>query len=149
MKLARALKNVRRVFLDTAPAIYFLERHPVYFPRMETFFRICQERNILVVTSPVTLAECLIHPIRLGLTEQVRNYRELILHGVGTEFREIGPDTAERAAHIRATHMIPLMDALQAGMAAATGCQMTADCPSTWEFPSSSWMTWKYNTVAA
>ena len=35
MKLANELEYVRRLFLDTAPAIYFLERHPIYFPRME------------------------------------------------------------------------------------------------------------------
>ena len=53
MRLADALENVRRLFLDTAPAIYFLERHPVYFERMEAFFRIRRERGIVIVTSPL------------------------------------------------------------------------------------------------
>ena len=122
MILADALDNVQRLFLDTAPAIYFLERHPVYFSRMEAVFRIRRERKIVIVTSPVTLAECLVHPIRLGLAEQSKSYRELILHGVGTEFHEIGPEVAERAARLRATHSIPLMDALQLGMAVAADC---------------------------
>lgn len=39
MRLADALENVRRLFLDTAPAICFLERHRVYFPRYEDVFR--------------------------------------------------------------------------------------------------------------
>ncbi len=123
MKLAGVLENVQRLFLDTAPVIYFLERHPVYFLRMDALFRIRRERNIVIVTSPVTLAECLVHPIRLGLAQQSESYRKLILHGAGTEFYEIGPEVAERAARVRAMHSIALMDALQVGMAAATGCQ--------------------------
>jgi hypothetical protein len=70
MKLPDALGDVRRLFLDTAPAIYFLERHPVYYHRMEAVFRIRREREIVLVTSPITLAECLVHPIRRGLVEQ-------------------------------------------------------------------------------
>jgi predicted nucleic acid-binding protein len=117
------LENVQRLFLDTAPAIYFLERHPVYFPRMDALFRIRRERNIVIVTSPVTLAECMVHPIRLGLAQHSESYRQLILHGAGTEFHEIGSEVAERAARVRAIHSIPLMDALQVGMAAVAGCQ--------------------------
>ncbi|MCR4317379.1 MAG: hypothetical protein NUW37_13660, partial [Planctomycetes bacterium] len=41
MKIEDALSNVRRLFLDTAPAIYFLERNPAYYERMETFFIDC------------------------------------------------------------------------------------------------------------
>ena len=73
MKLANALENVQRLFLDTAPAIYFLERHPAYFARMEAFFRIRRDRKIVIVTSPVTLAECLVHPFRRGLTGNRRD----------------------------------------------------------------------------
>lgn len=123
MRLADALDDVQSLFLDTAPAIYFLERHPVYFARMEVLFRIRREKGIVIVTSPVTLAECLVHPVRLGLTDLLSSYKQLILHGTGTEFHEIGPEVAERAAHLRATHSIPLMDALQVAVAAAAGCQ--------------------------
>jgi predicted nucleic acid-binding protein len=123
MKLPDALGNVRRLFLDTAPAIYFLERHPVYFPRMQVLFRIRRERMIVIVRSPVTLAECLVHPIRRGLAQQAEEYRRLILQGVGTEFHEIGPEAAEQAARVRAALSISLVDALQVGVALAAGCQ--------------------------
>ena len=34
MKLADALAGVQRLFIDTAPLIYFIEQHPVYLERM-------------------------------------------------------------------------------------------------------------------
>lgn len=67
MNVADALDGVERLFLDTAPVIYFLERNPKYFSRMESFFRIRRQKGILLVTSPVTLAECLVHPLKQGL----------------------------------------------------------------------------------
>jgi hypothetical protein len=67
----------------------------VYFARIEVPFRIRREKNIVIVTSPITLAECLLHPIRLGRAELASRYRQLILHGAGTEFHNIGPEIAE------------------------------------------------------
>jgi len=32
------LKSDDIVFLDTAPFIYFFEKHPKYFPKLETMF---------------------------------------------------------------------------------------------------------------
>jgi predicted nucleic acid-binding protein len=123
MNLADALRDVRRLFLDTAPAIYFLERHPNYCLRMEAFFRIRRERMIEIVTSPITLAECLVHPTKHSMAERVEEYRRLILRGAGTEFHKIGVEAAERAVYARAVYSISLMDALQVGVAISTNCQ--------------------------
>lgn len=69
MKIEEAIGDSRRIFLDTAPAIYLLERNPLYFGRMEAFFRLRREKGIILVTSPITLAECLIHPLRHNMSE--------------------------------------------------------------------------------
>jgi hypothetical protein len=34
MKLPAALRGIRQLAFDTAPLIYFVERHPSYFDRM-------------------------------------------------------------------------------------------------------------------
>ena len=67
--------------------------------------------------------------MRRGLAEQLEGYRRLILQGDATEFCEIGPEAAERAARLRATYSISLMDALQVGVAITADCQafMTND----------------------
>ena len=123
MNFADALEGVERVFLDTAPIIYYFERNPHYFDRMEAFFRLRRERDIVLVTSPITLAECLVHPIKRGLTTLTSRYRHLIAEDVGTEYRQISPHAAEQAAQLRAGVSIPLMDALQFGVAVSAGCQ--------------------------
>ncbi len=123
MNVADALDGVERLFLDTAPVIYFLERNPKYFSRMESFFRIRRQKGILLVTSPVTLAECLVHPLKQGLTELAQTYRQVIVDDAGAEYHHICPHSAERAARLRATVSISLMDALQVGVALSAGCQ--------------------------
>ncbi|MCR4316709.1 MAG: type II toxin-antitoxin system VapC family toxin [Planctomycetes bacterium] len=75
------------------------------------------------MTSPVTLAECLAHPIRRGLTELVNGYRKLILGGSATEFHEIGAEAAQEAAFLRVKYAISLMDALQVAVAIVSGCE--------------------------
>ena len=44
MKLSERLESVTRVFLDTAPAIYLVEKSPVYFGKVRAAF----ERGLLM-----------------------------------------------------------------------------------------------------
>lgn len=104
MKLSEALNGVSRVFLDTAPVIYFLERNPNYYSALEEFFRLRRKRNITIITSPITLAECLVHPLQLALEALVRDYERLISEGEGVEFHLIGSAEAALASQYRATH---------------------------------------------
>ena len=38
MKLEIAFQEVRRIFLDTAPVIYFIEQNPTYFAIVDAIF---------------------------------------------------------------------------------------------------------------
>ena len=67
MKVADALRGVSRIFLDTAPVIYFVERAPLHFDRVGPVFDLIDVGSVAAVTSPITLAECLVVPCRLGL----------------------------------------------------------------------------------
>ena len=64
------------VFLDTSPFIYFLERHPDFFQYMESFFNQVYEKNVLVITSVVTLIEICTLPARLNNQLLVNRYRD-------------------------------------------------------------------------
>ena len=57
MNVADALPNVTRLFLDTAPVIYFAEQNPHYYPIAKHFFDHIDHGDFEAVTSPVTLAE--------------------------------------------------------------------------------------------
>ncbi len=58
MKGVDALQNVSRVFLDTTPIIYFVERNPIYASRVDQFFDHLDAGALEAVTSPISLAEC-------------------------------------------------------------------------------------------
>jgi hypothetical protein len=64
MKLEEVFQQVNRLFLDSAPVIYYIEQNPIYFDRIDEIFNFIESGRIRAVASPVTLAECLILPIR-------------------------------------------------------------------------------------
>ncbi len=68
MNIADALAPGSRLFLDSAPVIYYVERHPHYLSLVDVLFDALDDETIEAVTSPVTLAECLILPLRVGNT---------------------------------------------------------------------------------
>lgn len=123
MTMGEALRGVSSVLLDSGPVIYHLERHPDYWDWMQSFFRIRAERGILLVTSPVTLSECLVLPIRRALDELAASYKAALLDGDHIRFRRAGEEEALRAAEVRAEHNLRLPDAFQVGVALCAGCQ--------------------------
>jgi predicted nucleic acid-binding protein len=123
MTLADAFSDVHAVLIDSAPAIYHLEDHPIYSPVMAAFFQLSSERSVRVATSPVTLGECLIHPLRLKRDDLVERYTELILSGENTEFYDINSELTMVAAQIRAEHGLRLLDAFQIAVARKAGCE--------------------------
>lgn len=60
------LAGAHRIFLDSAPVIYLIEKHPIYWPVLTPIFDRFATGETVAVTSPVTLAECLVLPMRLG-----------------------------------------------------------------------------------
>jgi predicted nucleic acid-binding protein len=122
VKASEALEGVARLFLDTAPVIYYLEKHPRYAPIVRYIFDRIDDGSVSAVASPVTLAECLVAPYRLGLTELQRDFSELIVNGRHTVFAVIDHECAHRAAELRARYNLTLPDALQIALALNTGC---------------------------
>jgi hypothetical protein len=77
--IADSLQGVSRLFLDSAPVIYFVERNPQYFDLARAFFERINEGTLIGVASPVTLAECLVRPYSLGQIEFKRYFIDLLV----------------------------------------------------------------------
>ena len=122
MKISEALRDVTCVFLDTAPVIYYVERHPSYAARVDPVFEGLDNGTFLAVTSPVTLAECLILPLRLGEDKAQRDFTDLIVQGAGITFVLLDETVARRAAELRARYHFTLADAFQVAAAIYGGC---------------------------
>lgn len=122
IRLEEILSNVSQVFLDTAPVIYFVERHPEYSARVQPIFDAIDDGSLSAVTSPITLAECLVVPIRSDQESVQQDFTDLIVSGTGVTFAIIDDAVAQQAANLRARYNLSLIDAFQAATALAAGC---------------------------
>lgn len=124
------------VALDTAPLIYFIERHPSYVSKLKPFFAAADRREFRIVTLLVTLVEVLVHPLRRGRDDLVREYRDILLRSPALASLPLSQEIAEEAARLRAAHNMKTPDAIQLATAKIAGANwfLTNDgslpCPS-------------------
>jgi predicted nucleic acid-binding protein len=117
-----ALKDVKLLFLDTAPIIYYVENNPRYFAIVEPIFNNIDNGLLNVVTSPITLAECLVFPYRTQSTLLEKTFCELITQSENTLFIPTNEVIAQQAAKLRNQYNLSLTDALQISSAIITKC---------------------------
>jgi predicted nucleic acid-binding protein len=118
------LSAATRLFLDTAPVIYFVEANPQYVAAVDTVFRRLDTGTLEAVVSPVTLAECLVHPIRNNDQRLIRDFTYLLTSGPTTRFVSIDAAIAQRAAELRVRDKLTLTDAFQLAVAEASACSV-------------------------
>ncbi len=106
------------VGLDTAPIIYFLERHPDYGPLVRPLFEARIEAGTnTAVTSTISLAEVLVKPLSTGRNDLIAAYRDLLTNSSRLSLVNVTPAVAERAADLRARYNLRLPDACQVASA--------------------------------
>lgn len=118
------MTDFKRVFIDTAPIIYFLENSSLYMESMSTFFAKCLRENIKIVTSTLTVEEYLVQPYSNGKSEYVENFKRFIQY-MDIEVVDIDFIIAEQAARIRGRYRdFKAMDSLQIATAIIKKCDM-------------------------
>jgi predicted nucleic acid-binding protein len=124
VSITDSLQGVTRLFLDSAPVIYAVERNPQYLPLVRVVFERIFSGLPMGVVSPITLAECLVQPYRLGQNELQQDFIELMTDNQNIEFVPIDDEIiAIDAAEIRARYNLQLPDAFQITVALAAGCE--------------------------
>lgn len=111
----------KKVGLDTAPIIYFIEEHPLYLPVVRPFFEMLDKGEFAGVTSTITLLEVLVHPFRQGDEAMVNRYKEVLLGARNLDVLATLDDIAEEAARLRATYNLRTPDAIQMATALYAG----------------------------
>lgn len=122
MNLESALDGVTRILLDSAPVIYLVEKSPVYIGLLKRFLALREEKNLTLITTPITLAECLVHPQKLGREDLVAAYRTAIVESANTRFMWVGSEDAIQAGRIRSEYNLSLADAFQVAVAVRSKC---------------------------
>lgn len=96
MNIATILQTTRLLFLDSAPVIYHVEGHLVYKERVRPFFDAIDAGNIRAVTTPITLAECLVIPLRQQDVIMERLFTQAIKHAQHTYFHSTDGNIGRR-----------------------------------------------------
>lgn len=114
----------KRVFVDTAPFIYYLENSALYVEVIKKFFKQCLEENIQIVTSAITVEEYLVFPYSNNRMEFADNFKRFV-KCMNIEVVTIDSNIAEQGAKIRGVYKnFKGMDALQIAAAIVSGCDM-------------------------
>lgn len=122
MTFAERIQEVDKLFLDTAPVIYYVEGNATYDGLVRRVFEEVDGGRLTVVSSPVTLAECLVFPYRLGMPELGERFLGTLLTGNNTVLQPIDEEIAQTAAELRSRYNLTLTDAFQTATAMRAGC---------------------------
>lgn len=103
----------KKVCIDTAPFIYYMERHKHFGSIMQPIFEEIEKGNIEAITTNITLLEVLVHPYRTGNDKLAEKYRDILLNADGLTTFEVTHEISYNAAKLRAKYGIRTPDALQ------------------------------------
>lgn len=77
------MTGFHRVFFDTAPFIFFLEKNPDYYENVKAFVaQICYDESDCI-TSTITIEEYSVVPYRDGETDLLEQFEDFIRDGNG------------------------------------------------------------------
>lgn len=124
MNINDFLIDSEKLFLDTAPVIYYVENNPNYYSLVNLVFNKIDLGLLRGVTSPITLSECLVYPYKLGLSSLQQDFIDLIISGKNIEFIRIDEEIAKQASQLRAKYNLALLDSLQLSVALISQCNV-------------------------
>ncbi|HVU47852.1 MAG TPA: PIN domain-containing protein [Terracidiphilus sp.] len=107
--------------MDTAPLIYFIEKHPRYLSTIDPFFNALDRGLFQAVTSTLTLTEALVLPLRTGNNLLVSEYVNILTKSRNVTMLPVSEAIAAKAAQLRATAGIRTPDAVQIATAQIGG----------------------------
>ena len=122
MKLVSAFQDVRRIYIDTTPLIYLVERNPDYFANMLGIVDYIETEQLQVFTSVITLAEILVQPLKLGNIDIAQEYHDILFDRQEYTMVAITAEIAISAAAIRARYGLRTPDAMHAATAIQSEC---------------------------
>lgn len=119
--------DYRKVFVDTAPFIYYIEGsigNPEYSSKAKRFFIDCYELEAELFTSAITIEEYKVFPYRNNRYELIESFERLI-RVLNIESVNIDKTVADKAAQIRAAYKgFKGMDSLQLAAACLNKCDL-------------------------
>lgn len=128
MRLDEALEGVKRIFIDTAPVIYFVEENPDFVDVVQVVINKLIAGEIEAVIYPVTLAECMVQPIQRKDIKLQEDFVDFLLAGEPIFMVDTDTEIGYQAAYLRAKYNLKIPDALQVATAIRSGCEALLTC---------------------
>ena len=118
------MTGYEKVFLDTAPLIYFLDDDANFGQKAKDVFEEILSNGKSIVSSAITCHEYLVFPYRTHNQEKIDVFFEFTGF-CGIELIPISANIANKAAKIRAEYRdFKAMDSLQLAAAIESGCDV-------------------------
>ena len=116
MGLSPTMKN-KRVFLDTAPLIYYIEENQRYSSVLNKLFLDNSKGEFLFQTSVITLLEVLVLPMRQNEIQLVEHYQNILCNSPSIDIFDLNVEIAKQAASYRAKYGMKTPDSIQVATA--------------------------------
>jgi len=114
MTLSAELAQIRSVFIDTAPIIYYIEAHPRYGPLVSHIVAALQSGRLTAFSSVITLVEVLPKPIEAGNEALAKQFSDFLTDRENISMMEITSGIAQSAGSFRGRYsFLRTMDAIQ------------------------------------
>lgn len=111
-----------RVYIDAQIIIYTVDKEPNFWPRLQPLWQAVQSGSIELVTSELTMLECLVIPLRHQNTTREAAYHTYF-NGQTVQFFPIDRTILFEAAQLRASiQRLRTPDSLHVATAIGAGC---------------------------
>lgn len=122
MKIDTALGAAQRLYLDTAPLIYYFEENPSYISKMDKIFDRIAATPLVAFGAVHILTEVMVKPLQTGNQALAADYRDILVNSDAYTLVPVTVPIAESAADLRARYNLRTPDALHVATAIASGC---------------------------
>lgn len=103
----------KRIFLDTAPLIYYIEERKENIEILDPLFDLNISGYTEFITSTLTLLEVLVLPIRLKRQDLVDQYEIILTQSDSIDIIDLNTEISRLAANIRADYNYKTPDSIQ------------------------------------
>lgn len=100
------------IYLDTNIWIYAIEAYPLYIELLRKLFFAIDQRQLIAVTSELTIAEVLVKPFQDNNLQAIQAYQNIFQSSDSVKVIAINRNILQAAARLRATTKLKLPDAI-------------------------------------
>ncbi len=114
--------NFNRMFFDTAPLIYLVEKNDFFYEKCKNILALCIKNRTKIYTSTITVTEFGVIPYREGKTQVINDFEKLLTFAK-FNIENITYNIAEIGYKLRAKYQfLKTPDALQLATAIYHNC---------------------------